>query len=74
MGPTYGNIVDIINLQVQLWNSPLEKSWQPLLPAPPLIALIGHQQQPWQLMQLDIATLSALETLAIGATLSFFLV
>jgi hypothetical protein len=33
-----------------------------------LIALIGHQWQPQQLMQLDIATLPAHETLAIGAT------
>jgi hypothetical protein len=34
---------------------PSENSQRPLLPAPPLIALIGPQQQPWQLMQLDIA-------------------
>jgi hypothetical protein len=39
-----------------------------LLLAPPLIALIGHQRRPWQLMQLDIAMLPALEMLAIGAT------
>jgi hypothetical protein len=50
-----------------------EKLQQPLLPAPPLIALIGPQWQPWQLMQLDIATLPALGTLIIGATWSFFL-
>jgi hypothetical protein len=47
---------------------PSEKSRQPLLPALPLIALIEHQQQPWQLMQLDIATLLVHKTLAIGAT------
>jgi hypothetical protein len=47
---------------------PLEKSWRPLLLALPLIALIGHQWQPWQLMQLDIATLPTHKTLAIGAT------
>jgi hypothetical protein len=46
---------------------PSEKLQRPLLPAPPLIALIGPQQQPWQLMQLDIATLPALRMLAIGA-------
>jgi hypothetical protein len=47
---------------------PSKKLWQPSLLAPPLIALIGHRWQPWQLMQLDIATLPALRTLAIGAT------
>jgi hypothetical protein len=47
---------------------PLEKSWRPLLPAPPLIVLIGPLWQPWQLMQLDIAILLALGMLAIGAT------
>jgi hypothetical protein len=47
---------------------PSEKLWQPLLPALPLIAFIGHQWQPQQLMQLDIATLSAHEMLVIGAT------
>jgi hypothetical protein len=47
---------------------PSEKLQQFLLLAPPLIALIGHRQQPQQLMQLDIATLPALEILAIGAT------
>jgi hypothetical protein len=47
---------------------PLDKLQQPLLPAPPLIALIRPQQQPQQLMQLDIGTLPALGTLAIGAT------
>jgi hypothetical protein len=33
-----------------------------------LITLIRHRWQPWQLMQLDIATLPALEILAIGVT------
>jgi hypothetical protein len=47
---------------------PSEKLWQPLLPAPPLMALIRHPQQPQQLMQLDIATLPVLEMFAIGAT------
>jgi hypothetical protein len=46
----------------------LEKLWRPLLLAFSLIALIRHQRQPWQFMQLDIATLSAFEMLAIGAT------
>jgi hypothetical protein len=36
--------------------------------SPPLIALIRLRQQPWQLMQLDIATPLALGMLAIGAT------
>jgi hypothetical protein len=45
-----------------------EKLQRPLLPAPPLIALIRPQRRPWQLMQLDIATLPALEMLAIGVT------
>jgi hypothetical protein len=35
--------------------------------APPLIALIGLQWQPWQLMQLDIATLLAPGMFVIGA-------
>jgi hypothetical protein len=47
---------------------PSEKSQQPSLPAAPLIALIRHHQQPQQLMQLDIATLPALGTLAVGVT------
>jgi hypothetical protein len=50
------------------YGTALRELWRPLLLAPPLIALIGHQQQPWQLMQLDIATLPVLETLAIDAT------
>jgi hypothetical protein len=42
--------------------------WRPLLPAPTLIALIGPQRRPRQLMQLDIATLLVPGTLAIGVT------
>jgi hypothetical protein len=51
-----------------IMEQPSEKLRQPLLPAPPLIALIGLQWQPQQLMQLDIATLPALGTLVIGVT------
>jgi hypothetical protein len=51
-----------------IMEQPLEKSQQPSLLAPPLVALIGHCRQPQQLMQLDIATLPALGTLVIGTT------
>jgi hypothetical protein len=68
MGPTYSNIAVIINFPSSIVEQPSEKLQQPSLPAPPLIAFIRHCWQPWQLMQLDIATLPALGTLAIGAT------
>jgi hypothetical protein len=68
MGPTYSNIAAIINLQSSIMEQTLEKLQQPLLLAPPLIALIRHQRQPWQLMQLDTVTRPALEVLAIGVT------
>jgi hypothetical protein len=45
-----------------------KKLQRPLLLALPLIALIRPRWQPWQVMKLDIATLSVLGTLVIGAT------
>jgi hypothetical protein len=65
MGPTYTNIVAITNLQIQLWNSPQRNCGNLYYQLHPLI---GPQWQPWQLMQLDIATLPAFGTLAIGTT------